>query len=64
MARAAIIPNAKTFEAPREHRDDPKQGMSNTKIFFILLFGMLAAVAVAIFAVSYFKERNSRKRFY
>lgn len=64
IARANIIPNAKTFEPPREHKDDPKPSMSNTKIFFILLFGMLAAVAVAIFAISYFKEKNARKRFY
>uniref|UniRef100_A0A1A9ZLB7 L-type lectin-like domain-containing protein n=1 Tax=Glossina pallidipes TaxID=7398 RepID=A0A1A9ZLB7_GLOPL len=64
MARANIIPNAKTFEPPREHKDDPKPSMSNAKIFFILLFGMLIAVGVAIFAISYFKEKNSRKRFY
>lgn len=62
--RSKIIPNAKTFEPPREHKEDPKPGMSNAKIFFILLFGMLAAIAIAIFAISYFKEKNSRKRFY
>ncbi|KAI9575724.1 hypothetical protein GQX74_012538 [Glossina fuscipes] len=64
MARANIIPDARTFEPPREHKDDPKSSMSNAKIFFILLFGMLIAVGIAIFAISYFKEKNSRKRFY
>jgi len=64
IQRSSLIPNAKTFEAPREHKDDPKPGMSNVKIFFILLFGMLAAIVVAIFAISYFKDKNSKKRFY
>ncbi|XP_036323861.1 vesicular integral-membrane protein VIP36 isoform X1 [Rhagoletis pomonella] len=63
-ARSTIVPRAKTYEPPREHKDDPKPGMSNIKIFFILLFGMLVAIAGAIFAISYFKEKNSRKRFY
>ncbi|XP_053946427.1 vesicular integral-membrane protein VIP36 [Anastrepha ludens] len=63
-ARSKIVPRAKTYEPPREHKDDPKPGMSNVKIFFILLFGMLVAIAGAIFAISYFKEKNSRKRFY
>ncbi|XP_017036367.1 vesicular integral-membrane protein VIP36 [Drosophila kikkawai] len=64
IRRMNIIPNAKTFEPPREHKDDPKPGMSNAKIFFILLFVVVAAAAVAIFAISYFKDRNARKRFY
>ncbi|XP_068156257.1 vesicular integral-membrane protein VIP36 isoform X1 [Drosophila tropicalis] len=64
MARANIIPNAKTFEPPREHKEDPKPGMSNAKIFFILLFVVVVAAGVAIFAISFFKERNARKHFY
>lgn len=64
MKRTNIIPNAKTFEPPREHREDPKPGMSNAKIFFILLFVVIVTAAVAIFAISYFKDRNARKRFY
>lgn len=64
MRRSNIIPNAKTFEPPREHKDDPKPGMSNAKIFFILLFVVLVTAGVAIFAISYFKDRNARKRFY
>ncbi|XP_039947979.1 vesicular integral-membrane protein VIP36 [Bactrocera neohumeralis] len=63
-SRSSILPRAKTYEPPREHKDDPKPGMSNAKIFFILLFGMLITIAGAIFAISYFKEKNSRKRFY
>ncbi|XP_037946320.1 vesicular integral-membrane protein VIP36 [Teleopsis dalmanni] len=64
LARSKIIPNAKSYEPPRAHKDDPKPSMSNAKIFFILLFGMLIVIAVAIFAISYFKEKNNRKRFY
>ncbi|XP_036673271.2 vesicular integral-membrane protein VIP36 [Drosophila suzukii] len=64
IRRTNIIPNAKTFEPPREHKEDPKPGMSNAKIFFILLFVVVVAAAVAIFAISYFKDRNARKRFY
>ncbi|XP_055849872.1 vesicular integral-membrane protein VIP36 [Episyrphus balteatus] len=64
IERTKLIPNAKSFEPPREHKDDSKPGMSNAKIFFILLFGMLACIAVCIFAISYYKEKNSRKRFY
>ncbi|XP_004536069.1 vesicular integral-membrane protein VIP36 [Ceratitis capitata] len=63
-ARSSIIPRAKTYEPPREHKDDPKPGMSNAKIFFILLFGMIFTIGAAIFAISYFKGKNSRKRFY
>uniref|UniRef100_A0A1B0BP19 L-type lectin-like domain-containing protein n=1 Tax=Glossina palpalis gambiensis TaxID=67801 RepID=A0A1B0BP19_9MUSC len=47
MARANIIPNAKTFEPPQEHKDDPKSSMSNAKIFFILLFGLLIAIVLS-----------------
>ncbi|KAI9578916.1 hypothetical protein GQX74_014927 [Glossina fuscipes] len=43
MARANIISNAKTCEPPREHKDDLKSSMSNAKISFVLLFGMLIA---------------------
>lgn len=64
MKRTHLIPNAKTFEPPREHKEDPKPGMSNAKIFFILLFVVIVTAAVAIFAISYFKDRNARKRFY
>ncbi|SPP82698.1 blast:Adenomatous polyposis coli protein [Drosophila guanche] len=64
MRRTNIIPNAKSFEPPREHKDDPKPGMSNAKIFFILLLVVVVAALVAIFAISYFKDRNARKRFY
>lgn len=64
MQRTNIIPNAKTFEPPREHKEDPKPGMSNAKIFFILLCVVIVTAAVAIFAISYFKDRNARKRFY
>jgi len=62
--RLKIIPKASTFEPPRERHEDPKPGMSNAKIFFLLLFGMLAAVAITVFIISYYKEKNAKKRFY
>lgn len=64
MERSKIIPNAKSFQAPREHVDDPKPGTSNVKIFFMLLVGMLVVVAITVALVAYLNERNSRKRFY
>lgn len=64
LERTKIIPKASTFEPPRERTEDPKPGMSNAKIFFLLLFGMLAAIAITIFIISYYKEKNSKKRFY
>lgn len=62
--RRNIIPSALTFEPPRERSEDPKPSMSNVKIFFIILFGMIFAVAITIFGIAYYKEKNAKKRFY
>lgn len=64
MERSKLIPNAKSFQAPREHVDDPKAGVSNLKIFFLLLVGIMVVVAVTVAVITYLNERNSRKRFY
>ncbi|XP_055384540.1 vesicular integral-membrane protein VIP36 [Condylostylus longicornis] len=64
LERTKIIPKSATFEPPRERHEDPKPSMSNAKIFFLLLFGMLAAVAITVFIISYYREKNAKKRFY
>lgn len=64
--RAHITPRASKFEEPREHVDDPKPGMSNVKIFFLLLFGMIAAVILSIAGYMWWEkyQQNKKKRFY
>lgn len=64
--RTQIIPSAIKFDQPRERHEDPKPGMSNVKIFFIILFTLLI-VCVLVVAGKYFYEnyqKNSRKRLY
>lgn len=65
--RSRIVPSAKTFEAPREHKEDPKQGgMSNVKIFFLILLAMLIVVVLVVIGIMFYQkhQENSRKRFY
>lgn len=64
--RTKITPSAAKSEAPRERHADPKQGWSNVKIFFSILFALLI-VCVLVVAAKYFYEnyqKNSRKRLY
>jgi len=64
--RSHIIPSAIRTEPPRERHEDPKSGMSNVKIFFLILFTMLIVCALVV-AAKYFYEnyqKNSRKRLY
>lgn len=60
--RKSIIPSAEVFEAPRERKDDVKPGMSNVKIFFLILFGMIAAIALAIFGIMYYQKQKETSR--
>ncbi|KAJ6638194.1 Vesicular integral-membrane protein VIP36 [Pseudolycoriella hygida] len=60
--RMSIIPEAALFEAPRPRTDDVKPGMSNIKIFFILLLGMIVAVAATIFGIMYYQQRKESSR--
>uniref|UniRef100_T1E2S8 Putative lectin vip36 n=1 Tax=Psorophora albipes TaxID=869069 RepID=T1E2S8_9DIPT len=66
--RSRITPSAATFEAPREHKEDPKQGggMSNVKIFFLILLAMLIVVVLVVIGIMFYQkhQENSRKRFY
>ncbi|XP_058450946.1 vesicular integral-membrane protein VIP36 isoform X2 [Malaya genurostris] len=65
--RSRIVPSAASFEAPREHKDDPKHsGTSNVKIFFFILLGMLIVVALVVIGIMFYQkhQENSRKRFY
>lgn len=64
--RSQIVPQALTFEAPRERKEDKPKSMSNVKIFFMILFGMIAAVVLTIVGIMFYQKRkeNSRKRFY
>lgn len=65
--RSRIVPSAATFEAPREHKDDPKQsGSSNVKIFFLILLSMLIVVVLVVIGIMFYQrhQENARKRFY
>lgn len=65
--RTKIIPKASSFEAPREHKEDPKpSSWSNVKIFFFILFGMLICCVLAIAGYMYYEkyQTNKKKRFY
>lgn len=67
LERRKIVPQALTFEPPRERSEDKKSsGMSNVKIFFLILFGMIVAVAAAIGGIMFYQKHkeNSKKRFY
>uniref|UniRef100_A0A1L8E2X2 Putative legume-like lectin family n=1 Tax=Nyssomyia neivai TaxID=330878 RepID=A0A1L8E2X2_9DIPT len=67
LERRQIVPQALTFEPPRERSEDKKpSGWSNVKIFFVILFGMMVAVACAIGGIMYYQKHkeNSKKRFY
>ena len=64
--RSKIIPAALNAEAPREHKDDPKPGMSNVKIFFLILLVMLIVVVLVVIGIWMYErhKEQSRKRFY
>lgn len=65
--RSKIEPSSSHFEPPRDHVEDPKpSSMSGVKLFFLLLFGLLACVACVIIGVMIYQKQqeNSRKRFY
>ncbi|XP_062556218.1 vesicular integral-membrane protein VIP36 [Armigeres subalbatus] len=65
--RSRIVPSAETFDAPRDHKDDPKQGgMSNVKIFFLILLVMLIVVVLVVIGIMFYQkhQENARKRFY
>jgi mannose-binding lectin 2 len=64
--RSQIVPRALKFEAPRERTEDPKPQWSNTKIFFVILLGMIASVILAIGGYMYYETytANKKKRFY
>ncbi|CAG9862366.1 unnamed protein product [Phyllotreta striolata] len=64
--RSKIIPSASYFEAPREHVEDPKPGMSGIKIFFLMLLGSIAVVTFVVLGIMFYQKRQekSRKRFY
>lgn len=60
--RLNIIPQAETFEAPREHKDDLKPGMSNVKIFFLILLGMIAAIILAVCGIMFYQKHQESSR--
>jgi len=65
--RDDVLPVAKSFEAPREHHDDPKNtGWSGVKVFFVTLGVLLAIAATCVIGVMVYQnhQQNSRKRFY
>ena len=64
--RRDIIPNAPAAEPERAHVDDPKgTGWSALKIFFLIIFLIIACVGVAVGGYYYVNQRqNQRKRFY
>lgn len=64
--RTKIIPSAINFEAPRERIEDSKPGMSNVKIFFLILLTMLIVVILVVVGLTFYQKHkeNSRKRFF
>lgn len=62
-SRLNIVPEATLFEPPRPRKEDPKPGMSNVAIFFIILLGMLVAIVLTVLGIMYYQKRreNSRK---
>lgn len=67
LERTHIIPQALTFEHPRERKEDVKLvGMSNFKIFLLILLGMIVAVVATVLGIMFYQKHkeNSNKRFY
>jgi lectin, mannose-binding 2 len=64
--RVHIVPQALSFEAPRERTEDSKKssGWSNIKIFFSIMLTMLGVAAIVVGIMSYQKNQNARKRLY
>lgn len=64
--RTKFIPTATKFEPPRERHEDPKPGMSNVKIFFLILFTLLIVVVLVVAGIYFYEnyQKNSRKRLY
>ncbi|GBP27712.1 VIP36-like protein [Eumeta japonica] len=64
--RSKIIPSAATFEAPREHIDDPKPAMSGVKTFLFMMFVAIAIIVVVVLGIMWYQKRQeqSRKRLY
>lgn len=67
MQRQEITPYAASYEAPRPRSEDSKpSSWSNVKIFFLIMLGMIFAVAIAVIGIMFYQKHkeNSRKRFY
>ena len=63
--RTLIIPSALTHAAHRDHVEDPPVRTSGIKIFFIVIFCILAVVGLVVGAIYYLQQKESRKnRFY
>ncbi|XP_050437446.1 vesicular integral-membrane protein VIP36 [Adelges cooleyi] len=62
-----IIPSAKKYSAPREHIEDNKNpGWSGLKIFFVVIFVIIAIGALIVGGVWYweYQQSQSHKTFY
>ena len=64
--RRNIIPNAPAAEAERVHVDDPKgSGWSALKIFFLIIFLIVACAGIGVGGYYYMNKRQyQRTRFY
>nr|CAG4648696.1 EOG090X07L3 [Polyphemus pediculus] len=65
--RSLIEPAAQSFEAPREHVEDPKPaGMGGVKLFLVMFCCVLAVVVVVVIGIMFYQknQEQSRKRFY
>jgi len=64
--RADILPNADSFQAPRDHTEDPPPEMSGVKKFFLFILGVIGVVVcIAVgLMVHQNRQENARKRFY
>ncbi|XP_063629761.1 vesicular integral-membrane protein VIP36 [Cydia splendana] len=64
--RSHIIPSARTFEAPREHIDDPKPAMSGVKTFLWMMCIAIIVIVCVVLGIMWYQKRqeHSRKRLY
>jgi lectin, mannose-binding 2 len=63
--RVNLVPQALSFEAPRERTEDKKSsGWSNVKIFFSIMLVMMGVAVIVVGFLSYQKNQKSRKRLY
>lgn len=64
--RSNVQPSAASFEAPRDHIDDPTPTSPGVKIFFMFLLGAIVLIVLAVLGIMFYQKQQerSRKRLY